>query len=86
MVCGYVLVSVEPTRELEIYGKLLKLKGIQEVCPVLGAIDFIVKVKLETQEELANLVIWHIRKIQGIINTNTFIEDEFMKNLQELAD
>ena len=86
MVCGFILISVEPTKELEIYGKLLKLDNVEEVCPVLGAIDFIVKVKLASQEELANLVIYHVRKIKGVVNTNTFIEDEFMKNLQDLTD
>jgi len=86
MACGYILIAVEPTAELEVYGELLKLKEITEVCPVLGAVDFIAKVKMDTYDDIATLVIRRIRIIPGVTSTKTFVEDEFLKHMQAMVE
>jgi DNA-binding Lrp family transcriptional regulator len=86
MACGYVLVEVAPTSELEVYGALLKLKMITEVCPVLGPVDFILKVHADDLNEIAMLVIKHIRTIPGVTSTKTFVEDEFLKHLSKMVE
>jgi DNA-binding Lrp family transcriptional regulator len=86
MACGFVLISVEPQKELEVYGELLKLKMIVEVCPVLGSIDFIAKVKADDLNQIATLVIKHIRGIPGVTSTKTFVEDEFMKHMRQMVE
>jgi DNA-binding Lrp family transcriptional regulator len=86
MACGYVLIAVEPKSELEVYGALLKLKEITEVCPVLGAVDFIAKVKMDTYDDIATLVIRRIRVIPGVTSTKTFVEDEFLKHMQAMVE
>ncbi|MFH0816657.1 MAG: Lrp/AsnC ligand binding domain-containing protein [Methanobacteriota archaeon] len=86
MACGYVLIAVEPKAELEVYGELLKIEAITEVCPVLGAVDFIAKVKMDSYDDIATLVIKYIRVIPGVTSTKTFVEDEFLKHLQKIVE
>jgi len=86
MTVGYVLVSVNPTRELEVYGRLLKIKGAIEVCPVLGPVDFILKMEADNHDLIAEIVLKRIRTISGVMSTKTFLEDEFLKNLQAIAE
>ena len=86
MASGYVLIAVEPTAELEVYAELLKIEVLIEVCPVLGAVDFIAKVKMDDYNEIATLVIKRIRTIPGVTSTKTFVEDEFLKNLKKIVE
>ena len=86
MTVGYVLVTATPTHELEVYGHLLKVKGAIEVCPVLGPVDFIVKMEADNHDVIAEIVLKRIRIISGVMSTKTFLEDEFLKNLQGLAE
>ncbi len=86
MASGYILIAVEPTTELDVYGALLKLKMAIEVCPVLGPVDFIVKVKADDLNDIATLVIKHIRVIPGVTSTKTFVEDEFLKNMRKMVE
>ena len=84
MTKAIILIVVEPSLELEIYEKLLKLKEAFEVTPVLGTVDFIVKVKGSDHNEIATIVIKKIRALKGVTSTKTFIEDEFLKELEGL--
>jgi DNA-binding Lrp family transcriptional regulator len=86
MAHGYVLISVEPKKELEVYGALLKMAMAIDVCPVLGSVDFIVKVKAPDVNRIATLVIDDIRAIPGVTSTKTFVEDEFLRHLQGIAE
>ena len=79
-----MLIVVEPSLELEIFEKLLKLKEVFEVTPVLGTVDFIVKVEGKDHNEIASVVIKKIRGLKGVSSTKTFIEDEFLKELEGL--
>ena len=84
MTKAIVLIVVEPSLELEIFEKLLKLKEAFEVTPVLGTVDFIVKVEGADHNEIASVVIKKIRALKGVSSTKTFIEDEFLKELEGL--
>ena len=84
MTKGILLIIVEPSQELEVFEQLLKLKEALEVTPVLGTVDFIVRVEGEDHDEIAKIVIKKIRIIKGVSSTKTFIEDEFMKQLESL--
>jgi DNA-binding Lrp family transcriptional regulator len=86
MTVGYVLVTATPTKELEVFGRLLKIKGAIEVCPVLGPVDFIVKMEAENHDAIAEVVLKRIRTISGVMSTKTFLEDEFLMNLQAIAE
>jgi DNA-binding Lrp family transcriptional regulator len=85
MVCGYVLIVVEPTKELDVYGELLKMEEFVEVCPVLGPVDFIGKVSAKDHNAVALFVIKKVRRIKGVTDTKTFVEDEFLRHLKEIC-
>ncbi|MEW5937168.1 MAG: Lrp/AsnC ligand binding domain-containing protein [Candidatus Thermoplasmatota archaeon] len=86
MTTGFVLVASAPSKELDVFGKLLKLDGVVEVWPVLGPIDFIVRVEAENHEQIAEIVLRNIRTILGVTSTKTFVEDEFLRHLKMLAE
>lgn len=84
MIKGYVLINVEPGREMETYEAFMKIDGIVDVTPLLGDIDFILIIERNTQDEIASTVIKKVRPILGVISTKTMIQDEFVKHFEVL--
>lgn len=85
MAKAYVLISVEPGKEMEAYRGFKKVKGVLEATPLLGDIDFILIVEAETTNDIAHIVINHIRRVNGVVSTKTLVEDEFLKNFEDLC-
>ena len=85
MVKGYVLISVKPGKEMEAYRGFKKVSGIKESVPLLGDIDFILVIEAKEQNDIAKIVIKKIRSIPGVVSTKTLVEDEFLKQFEELA-
>ena len=54
--------------------ELFKIDGVREIAEVTGRFDMIVNVHASTLEELHNIVIGRVGKIEGIQNTETFVE------------
>ena len=71
MAIGYVLVTIAPSCEHEVYNKLSKVAEISELYPLFGEYDFIAKIEVEDYEKLGNIIINKIRSIEGIIDTKT---------------
>lgn len=71
MTTGFILINTSPQFEHEVYRKLLKDKRINEVTPLFGEYDFIVKIKTEDYSSLGDIVVNHIRSIHGVIDTKT---------------
>ena len=81
----FVLISVEPGKEMDAYRGFKSVKGIAEVAPLLGDIDFILIIEAETTNDIAHIVINHIRRVNGVVSTKTLVEDEFLKNFEDLC-
>ena len=86
MTKGYVLINIEPGREMHVYQELMKLKGTSEVSPLLGDIDFIIILETKTPNEIADIVVKKIRTILGVTSTKTMIQDDFVKNFESLVE
>jgi len=86
MVKGFVLISVEPGKEMEAYSGFSKAKDVVEATPLLGDIDFLLVLEAKEPNQIARIVIKSIRTIPGVVSTKTLIEDEFLKHFEELAD
>ena len=84
MIKGFVLISVEPGREMECYGGFLKIDGVAEVTPLLGDIDFLIRVDADSSDEIADIVLKRVRVVRGVVSTKTLIEDEFVKQFETL--
>ncbi|HKZ98849.1 MAG TPA: Lrp/AsnC ligand binding domain-containing protein [Thermoplasmata archaeon] len=67
---GFVLIDIEPTREKEIYQRLLKLDGIVELYPLFGEYDLIAKVEEESFDAIGT-VVSKIRQLEGVKATKT---------------
>ncbi|HIH89128.1 TPA: Lrp/AsnC family transcriptional regulator [Candidatus Bathyarchaeota archaeon] len=71
-----VLITVEPTKEVEVLNHLQKLKLVTESHLLYGPYDLYAKAEAKTTAELERLVMNDIRNIKGIKSTMTcFIAD-----------
>ena len=73
MFIAYVLIITEPLHEHNVYNKLGKSSVVDEVFPLFGEWDLIVKVVAETKEELVEKITSEIRPIEGILTTKTLM-------------
>jgi DNA-binding Lrp family transcriptional regulator len=74
---GFVLIDIEPTREREVYAKLMKLKEIVELYPLFGEYDLIAKVEGESFDAIGAVVVSQIRSIEGVKATKTLARVAF---------
>jgi len=77
MAIGFILVTVAPAHEHEVYNKLSKLSEITEVYPLFGAYDLIAKIETDDFDTLGAIVVNKIRSIEGVTFTTTFTETKF---------
>ena len=80
---GFVLIDIEPTREKEVYQKLLKIKGIVELYPLFGEYDLIAKVEADSYDAIGKLVVSKIRSIEGVKATKQLARVAFGEFIRE---
>jgi len=64
----------DPKLKESIHTELLKIPEVRVISEVTGRFDMVVTVSTRTLEDLHSLVIEKIGKIEGIQNTETFVE------------
>lgn len=74
---GFVLIDIEPTREKEVYQKLIKVEHIVELYPLFGEYDLIAKVEADSYDAIGDIVVSKIRKIDGVKATKTLARVSF---------
>jgi len=67
-------INRDPKFKDPIHSELLKIPEVRSLSEVTGRFDMIVAVNARTLEELHNVIIGLIGKIEGIQNTETFVE------------
>jgi Lrp/AsnC family transcriptional regulator for asnA, asnC and gidA len=67
-------INRDPKRKDTIHRELLMIPEVRSLSEVTGRFDMIVNINASTLEELHNIVIERIGKIDGIQNTETFVE------------
>ena len=67
-------INRDPKLKEPIHGELMKIPEVRSLSEVTGRFDMIVSVSAHTLEELHNVVIERVGKIEGIQNTETFVE------------
>lgn len=73
MVTSYTLARVEPTKDSIVYEKINDLPEVKEVITTYGEYDMIIKVEVDSLEDLDNFVFNKLRVIKGIESTTTLI-------------
>ena len=74
---GFVLIDIEPTREKEVYQKLMKVEHIVELYPLFGEYDLIAKVEADSYDAIGDIVVSKIRAIPGVKATKTLARVSF---------
>ncbi len=74
---GFVLISVEPSMEKDVYQKLLKIDEVVELYPLFGEYDLIAKIEASTYDQIGEIVVSRIRAIDGIKTTKTLAKMTF---------
>jgi len=69
-------INRDPKFKEEIQRSLLDTPEVAEICEITGRFDIIIKVLAEDLEQLHTIIIDKIGKIDGIQNTETFVELE----------
>ena len=73
MATAIVLLSVEAERTNQIAESLAEIPGVSEVYSVAGNFDLVVVIRVQCNEELADLVTVRIRGVPGIKTSQTLI-------------
>ena len=67
-------INRDPKMKEPIHSELLKISEVRTLSEVTGRFDIIVNLNARNLEELHNVVIERIGKIEGVQNTETFVE------------
>jgi Lrp/AsnC family transcriptional regulator, regulator for asnA, asnC and gidA len=67
-------INRDPKLKDPIHAELMEIPEVRSLAEVTGRFDMVVSVSAHTLEELHNIVITRIGKIEGIQNTETFVE------------
>jgi DNA-binding Lrp family transcriptional regulator len=71
MVISYILINTTPSMEHQVYDELKKVESVIEVHPLFGEYDLLVKVNIDNLDNLSDLILEKIRKIDGVDDTKT---------------
>jgi len=67
-------VNRDPKLKENVHTELLKMPEIRTISEVTGRFDIILTVSARTLEELHSVVIENVSRIEGVLNTETFVE------------
>jgi len=67
-------INRDPKFKMQIHKKLLEVSEVISISEVTGRFDIIIQVYTQDLEDLHTVVIEKIGKIEGIQNTETFVE------------
>jgi DNA-binding Lrp family transcriptional regulator len=73
MVTAVTLLNVERDKINRVAEQLVEIQGVSEVYSVGGRFDLVAIIRVKHNEDLADVVTEHIRKIEGIIKTETLL-------------
>ncbi|MCW4049170.1 MAG: Lrp/AsnC ligand binding domain-containing protein [Candidatus Bathyarchaeota archaeon] len=70
---SYTLARVQPAKDKIVFNKIKKLSEVEEVITTYGEYDLIIKVEVQTLDDLDQFVFHKLRTIEGIEATTTLI-------------
>jgi len=73
---AYVLLRIKPGQDRSVFRKVKKLKRVTEMDTVYGEYDLLIKVQVETMEDLDSFIFDTVRPIKGVERSTTLITIE----------
>jgi DNA-binding Lrp family transcriptional regulator len=71
MATGFVLISVEPGTERDVFQEVIKIKEVVDVHLLFGEYDLIARIEAEDYDVIGDIVVNKVRKIPGVTSTKT---------------
>lgn len=76
MIEAYVLLRVKPGMDKLVFQAVKKLKQVTDIETVYGEYDLLMKIQVETMDDLDAFIFDSIRTIKGVERTTTLITIE----------
>ena len=73
MATAIVLIKAETNRIPDLADQIAEMAGVEEVFSVAGRYDLIAVVKVARNEDLAEVISYQMRRLDGIVETETMI-------------
>ena len=73
MTSAVILLTVEGPETSKVAQRIASLQGVTEVFSVAGNYDLVAIVRVDANDQLADLVSDHIRSIPGVLSSQTLI-------------
>jgi len=73
---GIVLISAEREALNVLGGRLAELDGVSEAWSVTGEWDFVAVIRVDEQEQLADVITGKLARLPGIVKTYTMVAFE----------
>jgi DNA-binding Lrp family transcriptional regulator len=73
MATAIVLIKAETNRIPDLADRIADMAGVEEVFSVAGRYDLIAVVKVARNEDLADVISDQMRRLEGIVETETMI-------------
>lgn len=73
MLTAIVLIETEPAMIPEVATAVADIERVSEVYSVTGDVDLIAMVRVNSHDELADVIADHISKVTGVRETRTYI-------------
>ena len=83
MITSYTLVRILPAKDEEVYRTVKTYPEVKEVILTYGEYDLIIKVELNSLEELDHFIFNKLRTTDGVEVTTTLIEARPKKFMKE---
>ena len=80
MVTAIVLINCEREHNNDVSQSLLGFKGVTEVFSVAGQYDLVAILRVQTNEQIADLVTEKVRSVTGIQRTETLMAFKVFSN------
>jgi DNA-binding Lrp family transcriptional regulator len=69
----FVMLQARPDRIPEVATEIAAIEGVREVYSVTGDVDLVAIVRVEKQDDLADIIADHLGKVEGVVSTRTYL-------------
>jgi DNA-binding Lrp family transcriptional regulator len=73
VITAIVLLESRPDRIPEVAAEVAGIKGVREVYSVTGDVDLVAIVRVEQQDDLADIIAGHLGKVEGVQHMRTYL-------------
>ncbi|WP_285595533.1 Lrp/AsnC ligand binding domain-containing protein [Kineosporia sp. NBRC 101731] len=73
MITAFVMLQARPDRIPEVATEVAGIEGVREVYSVTGDVDLVAVVRVEQQDDLADVIADHLGKVEGVTSTRTYL-------------